>query len=448
MILPCLLGTERQLKLSRYIFISLAICIIPFWFLLTLFSYAFFESAIVSTIFSVFKEIAFLFVPLLFLILLFINKYKYKVAFPILLLCLYLFFISSLFYFNFDFSKEAIVSFRQSTISFLLILLGYLLSLNKEKIVLLLKLYLNVTFLFSVAGFILYFLFLYCDYLPVGSKNYLIESVNMRENQFIGELSASNYSFLFHDKLGLIIRWFSPFYSAIGAAYFLGYALLVIFFLYRGGYTNKLRYLLLLLFLSAFVLTFTRGAWISLFIAIFLTVLLAAKNKNKNKIKLFLFIFLSFLILSYAEVFFKLLSGIETYQFDIKYQSSAAHIYSLLSVLDAHILNHEFAFGNVEGYLNDMLFNFGVLPFAAFIIVSYTILNSLINKYKQTKNTIYLISISFLIFNIVAGIFSQETFTFIVSYFSWIHIGITLSNQSIMSQCRMQKNIKNIFGCS
>lgn len=415
----------------KNIFPYLLVITIPFTYVLTIFL---FNSEIFSQesfkIVAFIKIFSFLIFPIVFYYILNTSKYKittldiYKISF-LLIVLIYLFIGS--------FNQGERVSQLQPLLFFLLfIYLGRLFYYSKINLHLIEKSYMYLALFVVFIGVWMYIFADTLEAIGLSPKKYSIESVGMKERQFIGIFNASTYSFLFYDSFGVVKRFFSIFYSGIGLAYFSSYAFILAFL------TNKKIFSFLLLL--TIIATLTRGSWILLFISYFgALVLYNGSKKTKLIALLFSLLFVLLFVLKYENIISTYLQSgfVDVFSFSTEDQSAAAHLFSVFIIFDLiknSPLGSGVGFATGESFLVDIFGQMGILGLFIFFIIFYKIHKSLKYTYKTSNNIKYFIAGVFLIFNLIGGLISKENYTFIVSYFSWIYIGY------IYEMSRREKN--------
>jgi len=286
------------------------------------------------------------------------------------------------------------------------------------------KIFIHLSVVVVGIGVVMYFFSDYLSSMGLSPKGYSIISVGLTEQQFIGEFNAATYSFLFYATYGIVMRFFSIFYSAIGTAYFLSYALL-------AAFLNK-KYLISLIILLAILFTLTTGSWLLIFLTILLTTSLMTNNMMLRNI-IFFVIFVSgaYIVVKYQNIILASIQAGFLYSnvisYDLEIQSLAAHLQSVfgfLFYLREAPLGNGIGFRTGESFFVDVFGQTGVVGSTIFLLIFYRIFASLKKKYQVTKDKKIVLAVLFLIMNLIGSLFSRENYTFIVSYFSWIYIGL------------------------
>lgn len=404
-------------------FIYFIVVVLPFTYIITVFLY---NADLFNNNFKLIaaiKLISFTIVPIVILFIKQIRKYKLTILDMVIIVYIILCTIYTFVGEGEDGSK--IGNFMQMVPFAMYLILGKLAYLSKINLVLLENIYIKLCLAVILVGIIMYLLFDKLYDLNLSPKAYSIESVGMKESQFVGELAASSYSFIFYEISGLIKRFFSIFYSGIGMAYFLAIAFFLS--LYRS------KYFLLCAIAVAIVATLTRAVWMLVFISPVAVIFFTSKTR---KIKYATIMLTVIFILASGFAYKDILIGyfmegrVTAYDFASIDQSAAAHIIDILVLLNVakeNIFGYGLGYNSGESFLVDVFARTGIAGFSVFIFIFVIVLTKLKHAYFQTGNTTYRIALCLLIFNLTAGLFSRESFTIIVSYMSWIYIGYTYS---------------------
>lgn len=405
--------------LNEKLFSRMLVVVIPFTYIATVFLY---NTGLFNNDFKILvaiKIISFALLPLLIMGVRQFNKIRLNAFDSALILfvvinCIY-------FFFTGEGDGSRVSNFMQMVPFAMYLFMGKLMYLARLDLLKLEKTYLNTCVFIIAVGVVMYLAADYLAGLNLSPKNYSIESVGMKEEQFLDEFNASSYSFIFLDALGIAKRFFSVFYSGIGTAYFLSVGFII------AQYRKFYWYLLIIS--MAIVATLTRATWILLFVSP-LVVLFHASQSRKVKVAYLIVLATSLLafVFKYKAIFFGyFLEGkLQVSNYVNIDQSTTAHILSILVFVDLlknNILGYGMNYDSGESFLVDVFARTGIVGFLIFLALFWI----LYKRFKQPGFWITpqecKIALCLVVFNLLGSLFSRENFTIIDSYMSWIYIG-------------------------
>jgi hypothetical protein len=434
-----LISATIGVVLFRKWWVHIVIISIPFTFIFTVFLYntKLFENGFKAI--SFFKIGGLGFIPLIVLWL--AKKKKFRLSKIDLTIGLYIILLVAYFPLG-GFPKSAAVSNLQQMISFLIYFyIGRYVYQNVDTYV---DTFLKTTIFVIIASVIIQYSSGQLSNMFLSPREYSIESIGLSPKQFVGDLNASCYSFLFYQNTGMIKRFFGIFFSGIGMAYFLAMGMIITYY--------KKNYVLCSVLFLLILWTLTRAVPILLILSFLITSFISIKKlRNRVLLILSLVVIVICVIAQFLPVIQKLIQGqIAIHSFDVEDQSAAMHLMSIFNIVSIAIKT-PFGGGlgrdSGESFLVDVFARIGIVGLIAFLLIFINVFSRLVYDIKKNDSFRSKTAFALLAFCLIGSLFSRETFTILDSFMSWIYIGCVYQSIKVSNaNMELERRCCNVHG--